>query len=84
MHVATNAAARGLGISNVDLVIHYELPDGSETFVHYSGHTGCIGNESAVILIFTSSLQRKVKECNMVLGQSLGCLNCSTCVCSSL
>jgi len=32
--VATDVAARGLDIPNVDLVLHYELPKDTESFLH--------------------------------------------------
>ena len=32
--VATDVAARGLDIPNVDLVLHYELPMDTESFLH--------------------------------------------------
>ena len=32
--VATDVAARGLDIPNVDLVLHYELPGDTESFLH--------------------------------------------------
>lgn len=35
--VATDVAARGLDISDVDLVVHYELPQDPEAFLHRSG-----------------------------------------------
>ena len=38
--VATDVAARGLDIKGIDLVINYELPDFSETYVHRIGRTG--------------------------------------------
>ena len=50
MHVATDVAARGLGISNVDLIIHYELPNGSDAFVHCFGGIGSVGKEGTVVL----------------------------------
>ncbi|KAL0856217.1 hypothetical protein Bca101_061370 [Brassica carinata] len=37
--VATDVASRGLDIPNVDLVIHYELPNDPETFVHRQKRT---------------------------------------------
>jgi hypothetical protein len=35
--VATDVAARGLDIPDVDLVVHYELPQDPEGFLHRSG-----------------------------------------------
>ncbi|KAL3735432.1 hypothetical protein ACJRO7_024547 [Eucalyptus globulus] len=58
--VATDVASHGLDIPNVDLigylVIHYELPNDSETFVHRSVCTGCAGKEGMTILMYTSSV----------------------------
>ncbi|XAR56199.1 RNA helicase [Bertholletia excelsa] len=67
--VATDVAARGLDIPNVDLVIHYELPNDPETFVHRSGRTGRAGKEGTAILMFTSSQRRTVRS----LEHDVGC-----------
>lgn len=40
--VATDVAARGLDIPEVDLVVHYELPQDPEGFLHRSGGWGCL------------------------------------------
>ncbi|ERM97584.1 hypothetical protein AMTR_s00244p00012340 [Amborella trichopoda] len=67
--VATDVAARGLDIPNVDLIIHYELPNDLETFVHRSGRTGRAGKEGTAILMFTGSQRRTIKS----LERDVGC-----------
>lgn len=49
--VATDVAARGLDIANVDLVVHYHLPRAADTYVHRSGRTARAGQQGASILI---------------------------------
>lgn len=66
--VATDVASRGLDIPNVDLVIHYELPNDSETFVHRSGRTGRAGKEGTAILMFSSSQRRTVRSIERDVG----------------
>jgi superfamily II DNA/RNA helicase len=45
---ATDVAARGLDIPEVEYVIHYRLPESSEAFVHRSGRTGRAGKSGEV------------------------------------
>lgn len=66
--VATDVAARGLDVPNVDLVIHYELPNSSEIFVHRSGRTGRAGKKGAAILIYSSNQYRDVKHIERDVG----------------
>ncbi|KAL5219500.1 hypothetical protein ABZP36_020184 [Zizania latifolia] len=66
--VATDVAARGLDIPNVDLIIHYELPNDPETFVHRSGRTGRAGKAGNAILMFTNSQRRTVKSLERDVG----------------
>lgn len=67
--VATDVAARGLDIPNVDLVIHYELPNDPEAFVHRSGRTGRAGKEGNAILMYTSNQKRTLRS----LERDVGC-----------
>jgi len=43
--VATDVAARGLDIKNVEVVVNYDVPDKAEYYVHRIGRTGRIGNK---------------------------------------
>lgn len=49
--VATNVAARGLHIDDVDIVIHYDPPDDFKTFVHRSGRTARAGQYGLVVTL---------------------------------
>lgn len=66
--VATDVAARGLDVPNVDLVIHYELPNSSEIFVHRSGRTGRAGKKGSAILMYSSQQWRDVKGYEREVG----------------
>ena len=49
--VATDAAARGLDISDVSHIIHYDLPMDKETFIHRSGRSAHQGDNGTTILM---------------------------------
>ncbi len=55
--VATDVAARGIDLPNLDLVIHADLPTNPDTLLHRSGRTGRAGRKGVCILI--SSLHRR-------------------------
>ena len=50
-------------------VIHYELPNNSEIFVHRSGRTGRAGKKGAAILIYTHDQNRAVR----FIERDVGC-----------
>lgn len=50
--VATDAAARGLDITDVSHIIHYDVPLNTETWIHRSGRTAHQGNTGITITIF--------------------------------
>ncbi|KAI0498531.1 hypothetical protein KFK09_019419 [Dendrobium nobile] len=66
--VATDVAARGLDIPNVDLVIHFEIPNTPDIFLHRSGRTGRAGNKGTTVLMFTEGQRRTVRSIEHDLG----------------
>ncbi|KAI9076706.1 hypothetical protein K1719_041346 [Acacia pycnantha] len=50
--VATNVAARGLDINDVQLIIQCEPPRDVEDYIHRSGRTGRAGNTGVAVMLF--------------------------------
>ncbi len=57
--VATDVAARGIDLPNLDLVVHAELPNNHETMLHRSGRTGRAGRKGVSALIVTKKNRKK-------------------------
>ncbi|XP_076382250.1 ATP-dependent RNA helicase DDX24 [Megalopta genalis] len=53
--IATDVAARGLDIPNVEHVIHYQVPRTSESYVHRSGRTARAQKEGLTVLMMEPS-----------------------------
>lgn len=47
--VATDVAARGIDVRNIELVVNYDLPDDIENYVHRIGRTGRAGKDGRAI-----------------------------------
>ena len=60
--VATDVAARGIDLPNLDLVVHAELPSNFETLMHRSGRTGRAGRKGISVLIVPPSVRRKAER----------------------
>ncbi|KAG9159706.1 hypothetical protein Leryth_017409 [Lithospermum erythrorhizon] len=50
--VATNVAARGLDIDNVQLIIQCEPPRDVDAYIHRSGRTGRAGNTGVAVMLY--------------------------------
>ena len=51
--VATDVASRGLDISQIELVINYDLPHDSEIYTHRIGRTGRAGATGKAVTLMT-------------------------------
>ena len=60
--VATDVAARGIDLPNLNLVIHAEMPNDAEVLQHRSGRTGRAGRKGVSVLLVPSSRRRRAEE----------------------
>lgn len=58
--VATDVAARGIDVSDVDAVINYDVPDENEHYTHRIGRTGRARKRGASYLFYTKEEQKRV------------------------
>jgi len=57
--VSTDVSARGIDVSNLEFIIHHQLPEKNEYYTHRSGRTARAGKKGdSIALILPSELQR--------------------------
>jgi ATP-dependent RNA helicase DeaD len=59
--VATDVAARGIDLPNLDLVIHSDLPNDAEVMQHRSGRTGRAGRKGVSVLLVPPARKRRAE-----------------------
>ncbi|MBB4035595.1 ATP-dependent RNA helicase RhlE [Dysgonomonas hofstadii] len=69
--IATDIAARGIDIVNLELVINYDLPDVAETYVHRIGRTGRAGHSGTALTFCSSEEYPMVKDIQKLTGKKL-------------
>ncbi|MFK8285284.1 DEAD/DEAH box helicase [Capnocytophaga canis] len=69
MLVATDVAARGIDVDDITHVIHYQLPDETETYTHRSGRTGRAGKSGVSMVIIPKSEVKKIKSIEKIIQQ---------------
>ncbi|GAA1978224.1 DEAD/DEAH box helicase [Microbacterium pumilum] len=60
--VATDVAARGIHVDDIDLVIQADAPDEYKTYLHRSGRTGRAGRSGTVVTLITRQRRRRMTE----------------------
>ncbi len=60
--VATDVAARGIDLPNLELVIHADLPTNVEALLHRSGRTGRAGRKGVSVLVVPHNKRRMTER----------------------
>ncbi|GAB3122291.1 DEAD/DEAH box helicase [Glaciibacter psychrotolerans] len=60
--VATDVAARGIHVDDIDLVIQADAPDEYKTYLHRAGRTGRAGKTGTVVTLIPKQRQRRMDE----------------------
>lgn len=66
--VATDVAARGLDVENIEAVVNYDLPKQADIFVHRIGRTGRAGREGLSISLLDSRRSHHTEVLEEALG----------------
>jgi superfamily II DNA/RNA helicase len=66
--VATDVAARGIHVDEVDVVIHYDPPSDHKNYLHRSGRTARAGEDGLVVSLVLWNQELEVKRIQKRLG----------------
>ncbi len=66
--VATDVAARGIHVDDVDVVVHFDPPDDHKTYLHRSGRTARAGGTGVAVTLVLWDQELEVKRIQKRLG----------------
>ncbi|MGI9606691.1 MAG: DEAD/DEAH box helicase [Acidimicrobiales bacterium] len=69
--VATDVAARGIHVDDVEIVIHYDPPNDHKTYLHRSGRTARAGGEGLVVTLVQWNEELEVRRMQKRVGLDL-------------
>ena len=69
--IATDVAARGIHVDDVDVVIHYNPPEDHKTYLHRSGRTARAGQSGTAVTMFLWDEELQVRQLQRRLGLKL-------------
>ena len=69
--VATDVAARGIDVDRISLVVNYDIPYDTESYVHRVGRTGRAGRSGNAILFITPREKRMLKTIEKATRQPI-------------
>jgi len=68
--VATDVAARGIHVDDVELVVHYDPPNDHKDYLHRSGRTARAGASGLVVALIEDEQVREVERLHRAAGIS--------------
>jgi ATP-dependent RNA helicase RhlE len=69
--IATDVAARGIDVSRVSHVVHFDVPRSSEDYIHRSGRTGRAGESGEVITFVAPDEEKDLAAIEKAIGQTI-------------
>lgn len=69
--IATDVAARGIDVKDVELIINYDVPNSEEYYVHRIGRTGRAGKSGVAVSLVTKPTAHKIKDCEKAVGAEI-------------
>ncbi|MBN1498988.1 MAG: DEAD/DEAH box helicase [Spirochaetes bacterium] len=69
--IATDVAARGLHIDNLDLVINYDIPEDAENYVHRIGRTARAGNKGRAYSLACEQYVLHLEDIENMINQKI-------------
>jgi ATP-dependent RNA helicase DeaD len=69
--IATDVAARGLDIEHLSHVVNYQVPCGTDTYVHRIGRVGRAGREGVAITLAEPREHRQLRQIERATGQKI-------------
>jgi len=69
--IATDIAARGIDVSDIELVVNYDLPDDSEDYVHRIGRTARAGTQGKAISFATPDQWKDIRDIERLINKKL-------------
>ncbi|MBW3626329.1 MAG: DEAD/DEAH box helicase, partial [Actinobacteria bacterium] len=69
--VATDVAARGIHVDEIDVVVHYDPPEDHKSYVHRSGRTARAGTRGAVATLVLWDQEHDIRMLQRRLGLDL-------------
>lgn len=69
--VATDIAARGIDVSDIELVVNFDLPDQLEDYVHRIGRTGRAGRSGTAVSFASPEQKRDVAQIQKLINMTL-------------